>query len=145
MPVETATYITQLNAANPLGSDERSTIDDHMRLLKQVLLNTLTNLNAAVTASSAELNLLDGATMSTAELNYLVGVTSSIQDQLDALGLNVGQMLGSAAVRTFSYAAQNVAEDITVPVGQNAMAPGPVTIADTFTVLISDGSTLTIV
>jgi hypothetical protein len=37
-----------------------------------------------VTASAAELNILDGATLSTAELNYVDGVTSAIQTQLDA-------------------------------------------------------------
>ena len=36
-----------------------------------------------VTASSAELNVLDGITASTTELNYVDGVTSSIQTQLN--------------------------------------------------------------
>lgn len=36
-----------------------------------------------VTASAAEVNILDGATVSTTELNYVDGVTSPIQDQLD--------------------------------------------------------------
>jgi hypothetical protein len=36
-----------------------------------------------VTASAAELNILDGATLSTTELNYLDGVTSGVQSQLD--------------------------------------------------------------
>jgi len=43
-------------------------------------LNTLDG----VTASAAELNILDGATLSTTELNYVDGVTSAIQTQLDA-------------------------------------------------------------
>lgn len=37
-----------------------------------------------LTASAAELNILDGATLSTTELNYLDGVTSAIQTQLNA-------------------------------------------------------------
>jgi len=37
-----------------------------------------------VTASAAEVNILDGATLSTTELNYVDGVTSPIQTQLDA-------------------------------------------------------------
>jgi hypothetical protein len=37
-----------------------------------------------LTASVAELNILDGATLSTSELNYVDGVTSAIQTQLDA-------------------------------------------------------------
>jgi hypothetical protein len=36
-----------------------------------------------LTASAAELNILDGVTASTAELNYVDGVTSAIQTQLD--------------------------------------------------------------
>ena len=38
-----------------------------------------------VTATPAELNILDGATLTTTELNYVDGVTSNIQEQLDAL------------------------------------------------------------
>ena len=37
----------------------------------------------AVTATAAELNILDGVTASTAELNYTDGVTSNIQTQLN--------------------------------------------------------------
>ena len=37
-----------------------------------------------ITASAAELNILDGATLSTSELNYLDGATSGIQSQLDS-------------------------------------------------------------
>lgn len=37
-----------------------------------------------VTATAAELNILDGATLSVTELNYVTGVTSGIQGQLDA-------------------------------------------------------------
>lgn len=36
-----------------------------------------------VTASAAELNILDGATLTTTELNYVDGVTSAIQTQLN--------------------------------------------------------------
>jgi hypothetical protein len=38
----------------------------------------------AVTATAAELNILDGVTATTAELNFVDGVTSNIQTQLDA-------------------------------------------------------------
>ena len=42
------------------------------------------NILDGVTASTAELNVLDGITASTAELNYTDGVTSNIQTQLNA-------------------------------------------------------------
>jgi hypothetical protein len=41
------------------------------------------NLLDGVTATTAELNLLDGVTATTTELNYVDGVTSGIQGQLD--------------------------------------------------------------
>ena len=44
------------------------------------LLSTISD----VTASAAEVNILDGATLTTTELNYVDGVTSAIQTQLDA-------------------------------------------------------------
>jgi hypothetical protein len=37
-----------------------------------------------ITASAAEVNILDGATLSTTELNYVDGVTSAIQTQINA-------------------------------------------------------------
>jgi hypothetical protein len=49
-----------------------------------------------VTASAAEVNVLDGITSTTTELNYTDGVTSSIQTQLDAkLPLSGGTMTGN--------------------------------------------------
>jgi len=46
--------------------------------------NTLTVSEVSdLTASAAELNILDGATLSTTELNFVDGVTSGIQGQLD--------------------------------------------------------------
>ena len=42
------------------------------------------NIMDGVTATASEINKLDGLTASTTELNYVDGVTSSIQTQLDA-------------------------------------------------------------
>ena len=42
------------------------------------------NILDGVTATASELNLLDGVTATTTELNYVDGVTSAIQTQLDA-------------------------------------------------------------
>jgi hypothetical protein len=46
-------------------------------------ITTLTLGATAITATGAELNLLDGVTATTAELNYVDGVTSAIQTQID--------------------------------------------------------------
>jgi hypothetical protein len=72
MGVETATYISQLSATNPLGTDPISQGDDQIRLVKEVLQAQFTSLGAAaVTGTAAELNLVDGVTATTTELNYL--------------------------------------------------------------------------
>jgi hypothetical protein len=46
-----------------------------------------------VTASAAEINILDGATLDVTELNYVDGVTSSIQTQLDAMVEKAGDTM----------------------------------------------------
>lgn len=60
MPLETATYLDDLNPSNPAATDLLSQGDDHLRLIKAVLLATFPNIDAAVTATPAELNLLAG-------------------------------------------------------------------------------------
>lgn len=62
MAIETATYIDELVNTNPPGADQASTLDDHLRLIKAVLLNTLANMSGAVTTTDVELNLLAGYT-----------------------------------------------------------------------------------
>jgi hypothetical protein len=71
MGLESATFVTGLVATNPVGAtDPKSQGDDHLRLIKSVLLNTFPALNAAVNSTPAELNLLHGLT----GLNVAVGV-----------------------------------------------------------------------
>ena len=72
MGVETATFISQLSATNPLATDPISEGDDQIRLVKDVLQKQFTSLGAAaVTTTAVELNLVDGYTGTTAELNTL--------------------------------------------------------------------------
>jgi hypothetical protein len=56
LPVETATYVSDLNASNPAHSDPLSAADAHMRLIKAALKATFPNINAAVTPTPAALN-----------------------------------------------------------------------------------------
>lgn len=61
MALESATYIDDLNTANPAPTDLLAQGDDHIRLIKAVLQATFPNITGAVTPTQAELNLLDGA------------------------------------------------------------------------------------
>jgi len=48
MALESATYVSGLVATNPSGSDSISQGDDHLRLIKTVLKNTLPNADEAI-------------------------------------------------------------------------------------------------
>lgn len=87
MALETGTYINSLNAANPASTDGLSQADDHLRLIKSTIKSTFANIDAAVTATEDDLNILTGASaagVTAAELQHVNGVTSAIQTQLDA-------------------------------------------------------------
>lgn len=58
MPLETATYISTLDPANPLGSDPIATADDHLRLIKKVLKDTFPNMSAAFNETQATIDTL---------------------------------------------------------------------------------------
>jgi len=96
MALETGTYVNALVSSNPASTDGLAQADDHIRLLKTTIKNTLPNATGAISASHSELNVLDGATVTTAELNtlsgltatttelnYTDGVTSNLQTQMD--------------------------------------------------------------
>ena len=73
MALESGTYISQLNSSNPTTSDDVAEGDDHLRLIKAVLKNQFSGLTGttAISASEAELNIMDGVTSTAAELNIL--------------------------------------------------------------------------
>lgn len=83
MGLETGTYISDLNAANPAGGDGLKDADNHLRLLKSTIKSTFPNINNAVTPTDEELNFVDG-------------VTSSIQTQLDAKQTQIDAKLAAS-------------------------------------------------
>lgn len=57
MGLETGTYISDLNASNPVGaSDPKSQGDDHIRLIKATILATFPSITGAITLSHTEIN-----------------------------------------------------------------------------------------
>ena len=59
MAIETFGFIDDLNAANPTATDNVSEGDDHIRGVKATLKSTFPNLNAAMSATDEEINILD--------------------------------------------------------------------------------------
>lgn len=72
MPIESASFVSQLNSANPPIGDDFGEGDDHLRMIKACIRATWPNMTAIA------------CTPSTVEFNHLVGVTSSIQTQFTA-------------------------------------------------------------
>lgn len=58
MSLETGTYISDLNSANPVGTDVKSQGDDHIRLVKSTILATFPNVTGAITPTHTDLNQL---------------------------------------------------------------------------------------
>lgn len=56
MPIESATYISSLNPANPAASDPVADSDNHIRLIKDVLKSTFPNVTGRVDSSHFVLN-----------------------------------------------------------------------------------------
>ena len=67
-----------------------NTADGQMRVYNGATWNQVSAVTVAnisdLTATAAELNIMDGVTATTAEINFVDGVTSNIQTQLDAKG-----------------------------------------------------------
>lgn len=56
MPLESATFINDLEPANPASTDQLAQADEHLRLIKQTLQTTFPNITGPVTVSQDELN-----------------------------------------------------------------------------------------
>ena len=61
MALESATYIDGLNANNPASTDGLGQADDHFRLIKSTILSTFPSIDAPITATEDELNVMDGS------------------------------------------------------------------------------------
>ncbi len=80
MGLETVTDIDDLDISNPLGTDPRSQGDDHIRNIKKALKTDFPSITGAMTATQAELNVLDGVTAGTvtASKGVVVDATSKV-------------------------------------------------------------------
>ena len=56
MALETGTFISDLVATNPTGSDALAFADDHLRLIKSTVKATFPNISGAVTKTHTEIN-----------------------------------------------------------------------------------------
>lgn len=85
MGLESATYIHELVPTNPVGAtDPKSQGDDHIRMFKQAVQNTLPNVEGAVQASHTQLDKtikLSAGTFTPTASNLSAGVANVIPGQ----------------------------------------------------------------
>jgi hypothetical protein len=62
MPLETGSFVSDLNPANPAHTDQINQDDSHMRLVKQVLKNSFPSITGAVTVTHTQINTIAGLT-----------------------------------------------------------------------------------
>jgi hypothetical protein len=91
MTVETASFISQLDATLPASGDPKSEGDNHLRLVKSVLKAQFPNFGT------------NAVTPTATEVNYLVGVTSAIQTQINALATAKSDKSGSTYTGTHDF------------------------------------------
>lgn len=92
MTVERATYLSNLNPSQPQNGDLIKEGDDHLRLIKASLLNTLPGLDSAVEVTSSEFNALKtNLTMADSGLTFKKSVTFT---EGQGIALNSGKITG---------------------------------------------------
>ena len=101
--IESTGYASYSKSVHGLGSGDGVVVGTTKE--QTLTLKTLTtpkiNENVTLTATSTELNILDGATLSTAELNYVDGVTSAIQTQLNTLTSSISTAVPAGVITQF--------------------------------------------
>lgn len=128
MALETATYISQLNTANPLGSDPIASGDDHIRLIKSAIKNTFPNVNGAVTVTDEDLNTIPDLATTTYVDEEIAAIAGSIS-QTGRI-VQIVNSVTATGVESFS--------DSYVPTGHTAIIT-PQSAANQILVIVSTG------
>lgn len=92
MALETGTYISDLVITNPTGTDDRSTADDHIRLLKDTIKTTFPNITGAMTVTHTQLNTLQST--------FGGKTLTSTDDKIDAHPAGTTQLFQQTAAPT---------------------------------------------
>jgi hypothetical protein len=125
MPLESATYITDLVPANPAHSDGLNQTDSHLRLIKQVLQTVFPSLSGPVTCTPTELNQLHTGTRSLGLSDGSSGAPSIYFDSEAGLGF-------------YRVSAGHLA----IPAGKRLQGPGTVDVGIVVPFIKDPGSTL---
>jgi len=138
MGLETGTYISDLNSANPLGTDLKSAGDDHLRLIKSTILATFPNITGAVTSTHTELNYVDVTTLGTVQASKAVTADGSGNINLGTGNLTNGGTAAFGALTCTALTSTGIDDNasstaLTIDSSQNASFTGNVTLGDAST------------
>jgi hypothetical protein len=103
--LETASYVANLVESNPDGLDQRSTADNHLRLIKAALKRTFPQMDGPVSLSSAQVMYLGDVSASVQlQLNQLRDGSATANNALYANSASHAAVAGNAlAVGGFSH------------------------------------------
>jgi microcystin-dependent protein len=118
MGLESGTYLTDLNSSNPTGTDLKSQGDDHLRLIKSVLLATFPNasrafritntVSAQTSAYSPAANICDNLVIPVNSNAGAVTVTLPATPGVDGMKVYVIKTDSSANLATISGNGNNI-------------------------------------
>jgi hypothetical protein len=135
MGLESGTYISDLIATNPAGTDQRYTTDDHIRLIKAVLKNTFPNLNGPVQMTP---DLLNSVKVSPVSITGNYNVTAADHGKVIYANANAG-----AITVTFASAAA-LGAGFQVTVIKTDSSANTITLDPSGTETVNGSSTLTL-
>lgn len=129
MALESATYIDDLVTTNPVGSDDKSQGDDHIRLLKSTIKATFPNVTGIVSPTHSELNYVDVTNPGTSEASKALVTDSNGSIDINAhdaatYGLKLGGTLVTATAAELNYSdgvTSNIQTQITANVNPAGM------------------------
>ncbi|MDB5541834.1 MAG: hypothetical protein JWQ89_3561 [Devosia sp.] len=93
MSVESASYISDLNASAPGSTDLKAEGDDHLRLLKSVLKTTFPAFSGPLTPTHTVLNSLATGNFPNVPLTGITGITSSNKVSITKTGSTYSNVL----------------------------------------------------
>lgn len=124
MAIESATYISELVATNPVTMDQRSTADDHLRLIKSVTKASFPSVTNAVTATHTELSLLSGVTGIRTSVNDAFAFKASDTTRTSTISLTVDPELSMTLTGPGGGISRKYGIQAFIRVQQNNNAPG---------------------
>lgn len=118
--LEVVTHISDLNSSWPLGSDLASTSDDHVRNIKVALKTDFPNINAAVTATPANLNQLTSNTF-TSSITGPAFIPNSASVPTNGIYLAGANDLAFASSSTLRFDLSTTAATLALPLTANSL------------------------